>query len=310
MAERLFIQDVGPRDGLQMHPEFIPTEGKRQLTSALVEAGLKRIELTSFVHPKAVPQMADAPNLYEQVQTHLGTGPGVEYMGLVVNQKGYERAVEAGAKGITAVVACSETLSQRNSRQSLSDATAYASDVVAQAKRDGIKTRVILGVAWVCPYEGKIPTDRILGLADTFWSAGTDELALADTIGHASPLDVGALCEAVAQRSDITRLAVHLHDTLAFGLANAAAAISAGVRMIDSSVGGLGGCPFAPGSAGNLATEDLVLMAQKMGFETGISLDALMKAVEVAEALVKRPLGGRTRAWWLSNNQAERGTQA
>lgn len=310
MAERLYVQDVGPRDGLQLLRDFIPTEGKLRLTAALIEAGLKRIELTSFVHPKAVPQMADAAELYQMVNTQFSTDSSVEYMGLVVNQKGYDRAIEAGAKGITAVVACSETLSQRNSRQTLSDATQYACEVVARAKQDGIKTRVIFGVAWVCPFEGKIPADRILGLADKFWEAGADELALADTIGHASPLDVGALCETVGERTDMTKLAVHLHDTLALGLANAAAAISSGVRMIDSSIGGLGGCPFAPGSAGNLATEDLVLMAEKMGFETGISLDALMRAVEVAEGLVGRPLGGRTRNWWLSKKESLRGERA
>lgn len=310
MKEQLFIQDVGPRDGLQMHGDFIPTDGKLRLTAALIEAGLKRIELTSFVHPRAVPQMADAAELYAQVNTRLPASSPVEYMGLVVNQKGYDRAVEAGAKGVTAVVACSETLSQRNSRQSLADATTYACEVVKRAKQDGIKTRVVLGVAWVCPYEGEIPMERIIALTDQFWSAGADELALADTIGHANPLDVGALCETIGTRTDMSKLAVHLHDTLAFGLANASAAISAGVRMIDSAVGGLGGCPFAPGSAGNLATEDLVLMAEKMGFETGISLHALMGAVEVAEGLVGRPLGGRTRNWWLANKEQRRGARA
>ena len=307
MAERLYIQDVGPRDGLQLIRDFIPTEGKFRLSAALLEAGLQRIELTSFVHPKAVPQMADAAALYEMVNERLSTDAPVEYMGLVVNQKGYDRALEAGAKGITAVVACSETLSQKNSRQSLDAATAYACEVVARAKADGIKARVILGVAWVCPFEGRVPSERIHSLADQFWQAGAHELALADTIGHASPLDVGSLCETVGRRTDMTKLAVHLHDTLALGLANASAAISAGVRMIDSSIGGLGGCPFAPGSAGNLATEDLVLMAEKMGFETGISLEALMRAVEVAEGLIGRPLGGRTRNWWLANRASLRG---
>ena len=310
MGERLYIQDVGPRDGLQMHREMISTEGKRQLVEALIKAGLQRIELTSFVHPRAVPQMADAMTLYGQVHEHLSHEDHVEYMGLVVNQKGYDRALQAGARGITAVVACSETLSQRNSRQSLDDAMKYACEVIARAKDDGVKTRVVFGVAWVCPYEGKVPAERIIGLADRVWAAGADEIALADTIGHATPLDVGHLCEVVGQRTDMSKLAVHLHDTLAFGLANASAAISAGVRMIDAAVGGLGGCPFAPGSAGNLATEDLVLLADKMGFETGVSLSALMDAVDLAEELVGRPLGGRTRKWWLTQQEKLQGAQA
>ncbi|MEC9072738.1 MAG: hydroxymethylglutaryl-CoA lyase, partial [Myxococcota bacterium] len=225
-----------------------------------------------------------------------------EYMALVVNQKGYDRAVAAGAKSITAVVACSETLSQRNSRQSLTEAADYVCRVLESAASDGIKTRVTLGVAWVCPYEGKVPASRIESLVDRFWDVGVDEIALADTIGHATPLEVGRLCENIGKRTDMSRLAVHLHDTLAFGLANASAAIAAGVRMLDASTGGLGGCPFAPGSAGNLATEDLVLLADKMGFETGISLDALMGAVELAEDLVGRPLGGRIRPWWTAQN--------
>ncbi len=174
MAERLYIQDVAPRDGLQMHPAFIPTEGKKRLTGALIEAGIRRIELTSFVHPKAIPQTADAGDLYQAVQTDLSEGPEVEYMGLVVNQKGYDRALAAGAQGITAVVACSETLSQRNSRQSLDDATKYAAEVISRAKDDGIKTRVALGVAWVCPYEGIVPEDRIVSLAETIAQAGVD----------------------------------------------------------------------------------------------------------------------------------------
>ena len=150
--------------------------------------------------------------------------------------------------------------------------------------------------------------ERIIKLADQVGAEGVDEIALADTIGHANPLDVGRLCEEVGRRTDMSKIAVHLHDTLAFGLANASAAISAGVRMIDASLGGLGGCPFAPGSAGNLATEDLVLMADKMGFETGVSLEALMETVEIAEDIVGRPLGGRTRKWWIAEQKKLRDT--
>ncbi len=303
MTEFLEIQDVAPRDGLQMHPDFIETDQKIHLISALVESGIKRMELSSFVSPRAIPQMANAPELFAEIGQRLPGHDAVEYMALVVNEKGYDRAVSSGAKAITAVIACSETLSQRNSRQSLEEATDYTCRVLRRAKADGIKTRVTLGVAWVCPYEGQVPEERILKLADTLWEHGADELALADTIGHASPLAVGRLCEAVGHRTDMAQLAVHLHDTLAFGLANAAAAISAGVRKLDASTGGLGGCPFAPGSAGNLATEDLVLMAEKMGFETGISLDALHGAVRVAQTIVDRPLGGRTRPWWTQRKQ-------
>ncbi len=300
MGEPLYIQDVGPRDGLQMHSPFIPTEGKLRLAAALVEAGLQRIELSSFVSPRAVPQMADAAQLFGALSNGDAKRDDVEYMALVVNQKGYDFALAAGARAVTAVIACTETLSQRNSRQSLADATDYVCRVLEQAQQDGVKTRVTLGVAWICPFEGKVPEDRIEALVGRFLAVGVDEIGLADTIGHATPLEVGRLCERIGVMAGMDRLAVHLHDTLSFGLANAGAAISAGVRMIDAAVGGLGGCPFAPGSAGNLATEDLVLMAHKMGFETGVSMGALMGAVELAEELLGRPLGGRIRPWWTA----------
>jgi hydroxymethylglutaryl-CoA lyase len=171
------------------------------------------------------------------------------------------------------------------------------------ARQDGIWTRAYISTAWVCPFEGYIRADKVIAYAEKLWESGVNELALADTIGHASPLDVGELMEELGKRLDMNRLAVHLHDTQAMGLVNTAAAMQAGVRIHDASIGGLGGCPFAPGAAGNLATEDLVFLAYRMGLGTGVDFPALWDVVADLETMVGRPVGGRLRAWWESEGR-------
>ncbi|MCZ7667750.1 MAG: hypothetical protein M5U34_11310 [Chloroflexi bacterium] len=198
----------------------------------------------------------------------------INFVGLVFNQRGYERALAAGCRAMAFGVAVSDTFSQRNTRRASAEALATTRALVAQAGRDGIWTRVYLMTAWVCPFEGKINPLRTIALAEQVWALGIDELAVADTIGHADPLAVGSLMENLGRRLDMSRLAVHLHDTQAIGLANATTALQAGVRIFDSSVGGLGGCPFAPGAAGNLATEDLVFLAYKLGLGTGVDFES------------------------------------
>lgn len=294
MKERLNIFEVGLRDGLQNQPVLIGVEGKKRLFNALRAAGLTELEVTSFVSPKAVPQMADAG----EVIAHANLVEGGRNAALVINRKGYDRAIAGGAKAISLVVVVTETLSQRNSRMSVEDALVSARDVLRQAGADRVHRRVYIAPAFVCPYEGQVSKDAVLRAADQIWEAGCDELAIADTIGHADPFSVGRMFATLTRRFGRDKLAAHLHDTQAMGLANAAAAMSEGIRTIDAAVGGLGGCPFAPGAAGNLATEDIVLMAEKMGFETGVDLTRLYDAVDVASELVGKTVGGRTAAWW------------
>lgn len=297
MSDYLKVYEVGPRDGLQNEAKPVNTLQKKHLIDSLVAAGLQHIELTSFVHPKAVPQMADADDVALRAhQDH----PGIDFIGLVFNQRGYDRALAAGCKAMAFGVSVSETFSQNNTRMSSNQALAITRDLVAQAKKDGIWARVYVMAAWVCPFEGPTNPFRTLAVAEKLWELDVDELAIADTIGHANPLEVGHLMEDLGRRLDMDKLAVHLHDTQALGLANALTAIQAGVRIIDSSVGGLGGCPFAPGAAGNLATEDLVFMAYKMGMGTGVDFDALWQIIYDLAEMVGHPTGGRIRAWWES----------
>ena len=297
MSDYLKVYEVGPRDGLQNEARPISTEQKLQLVDGLVAAGLRHVELTSFVHPKAVPQMADADDV---MQTALSKHKNTNFIGLVFNQKGYDRALAAGCRAVAFGVAVSETMSRRNTNMSTQQAMEVTRDLLDQARRDGLWTRVYIITAWVCPFEGAVPPQKTIAYAEKVWEMGVDELALGDTIGHAQPLEVGRLMENLGKRLDMSKLAVHLHDTQAMGLANATTALQAGVRIFDSSIGGLGGCPFAPGAAGNLATEDLVFMAYKMELGTGVDFQALWQVVYEAEKMVGRPIGGRIRQWWES----------
>ena len=304
MSNYLKIYEVGPRDGLQNEAAPVSTEQKKRLVDGLVTAGLHHIELTSFVHPKAVPQMADADEMMQTSLVKHGD-KSVQFTGLVFNQRGYDRALVTGCQSMAFGVAVSETFSERNTRMSTQRAMEITCDLVAQAKRDHIWARVYLMTAWVCPFEGVMSPQKSIAYAERIWEMGIDELAVADTIGHANPLAVGQLMEQLGKRLDMNRLAVHLHDTQAMGLANATAALQAGIRIFDSSVGGLGGCPFAPGAAGNLATEDLVFMAHNMGLGTGVNWQALWPVVYDLEGMVGRPAGGRIRQWWetVKHNQ-------
>lgn len=304
MADYIHVYEVGPRDGLQNEANSVPTEEKLALISALVAAGIQTIEATSFVHPRAVPQMADAD---EVMATSLARyqDAGVEFVGLVLNEKGYDRALAAGSRRIACGVAVSETFSQRNTRMSTEEAFAICQRLGERARADGVWLRAYLMTAWVCPFEGRMVPQKALAYAQRLWDTGVDELAVADTVGHADPLSVGRLLEQIGRRTDMNRLGVHLHDTQVLGLANATTAISAGVRIFDSSVGGLGGCPFAPGAAGNLATEDLVFLAYKLGMGTGVDFNLLWEAVALAEKFVERPIGGRIRSWWEAHAPEE-----
>ncbi len=302
MTEALHVYEVGPRDGLQNEATLISTRDKKRLVDDLVKAGLKTIELTSFVNPKAVPQMADADEIMDYALAKYNHDH-LRLAGLVFNERGYERAVAAGCKNIAIGAAVSESFSQANTRMSTREALEKARKLIGWARRDKVWTRVYISTAWVCPFEGNIRPEKTIAYASELWEMGMDELVIADTIGHANPIEVGRLMEELGKRLDMEKLAVHLHDTQAIGLANTTAAIQAGVRIHDASIAGLGGCPFAPGAAGNLATEDLVFLAYKLGLGTGVDYPALWEAVYQVEEIVGRPVGGRIRAWWESEGR-------
>jgi hydroxymethylglutaryl-CoA lyase len=296
--EAVRIYEVGARDGLQNEKAAITTADKLRLLEGLLQAGITHLEVTSFVSAKAVPMLADAPEVMRHVRT---IAPAVQAMGLIFNEKGYENALAAGCRAIALVLIVSDSLSRSNSGKTADDWLPMYRTLLQRAKQDGVWVRGYLAAAWVCPFEGQISAERVLRYGDFLWEHGVDELCPTDPIGHAHPLQVGALMETLGKRYDMARLAVHLHDTQALALANATAALSAGVRRFDTSIGGLGGCPFAPGAAGNLATEDLVLLLHKMGYTTGIAWEKLWSVVQQFEPIIGRRMGGRSRAWYESS---------
>ena len=294
MTKRLLITDVALRDGLQSQPTMVPTEGKHELIRALFAAGLRRIEATSFVSPQAVPQMAAAGQLLRDLKAPEAAVVSV----LVPNMRGLERAAAAGAKEIAVVLSATETMNQKNIRMGLDEAVASCKRTLMEASRQGLRTRAYIAVAFACPFEGPTPPDRVAKLAKAMQEVGAGEVVIADTIGAAAPVDILQVLGGL-RRYGIPpdTIGIHLHDTRGMALANAWCAIEEGVRRFDTSIGGLGGCPFAPGAAGNLATEDLALMAHQCGLETGIDLERLLDAVDVAGRLVGYSVGGRSHKW-------------
>lgn len=292
--EQIHITDVAPRDGLQNQQVHVDTQAKLQLIRLLVAAGVRSVEATSFVSPKAVPQMADAGELVPLVCAQF---PELRTSVLVPNLKGLERAHAAGAQEVAVVLSATETMNQKNINMSLQQATEVCVQTLKAARALGLRTRAYVAVAFDCPFEGLTPLDTVLALSQRMHAAGACEVVIADTIGSASPGMVKERLGALVQVLPAAQLAVHFHDTRGMGVANAWAALEAGIRRFDASVGGIGGCPFAPGAAGNVATEDLVLMAERSGFATGISTDGLLEAIRFAELQLQRSLGGRGIAW-------------
>jgi hydroxymethylglutaryl-CoA lyase len=292
--EQIHITDVSPRDGLQNQKVPVDTQAKLQLIRLLAAAGVRSVEATSFVSPKAVPQMADAGELVPLILAQL---PALRTSVLVPNLRGLERAHAAGAREIAVVLSATETMNQKNINMGLQQATEVSAQTLQAAQALGLRTRAYVAVAFDCPFEGPTPLGTVLALSERMHAAGAGEVVIADTIGSASPGMVKERLGALVQVLPAAQLAVHFHDTRGMGAANAWAALEVGIRRFDASVGGIGGCPFAPGAAGNLATEDLVLMAERSGFSTGIATDGLLEAIRFAEALLQRPLGGRAIAW-------------
>lgn len=301
--ETIHITDVAPRDGLQNQAIHLATADKLRLIELLVAAGVRSVEAASFVSPKAVPQMADAAELVPQVQARF---PALRTSVLVPNLKGLERAHAAGAQEVAVVLSASETMNRKNINMGLDQATEVSEQTLAAARALGLRTRAYVAVAFDCPFEGETPLDEVLRLSARMHAAAADEIVIADTIGSASPGQVKQRFAALRGVVPMERLAVHLHDTRGMGVANAWAALEAGVRRFDASVGGIGGCPFAPGAAGNVATEDLVLMAERSGFSTGIALPGLLAAVDFAQEQLQRPLGGRAITWLRRQRDRDR----
>jgi hydroxymethylglutaryl-CoA lyase len=278
------IVEVGPRDGLQNEAVVVPTDGKVGYLEALLDAGLRRVEAVSFVHPDRVPQMADA----EAVMARAPRRDGVSYAGLVLNRRGLQRAVDSGVDEVNVVVVASETFSRRNQGTSIDDGIRTAEAVVAGATSAGLWTTVTIAAAFGCPFEGEVPVRRVVDIVRRA-AAGADELALADTIGVAVPADVTRRLGAVREITGVP-LRCHFPNTRNTGYANAVAAVESGVVALDASSGGIGGCPFAPRATGNIATEDLVYLLSRSGVETGLHLaDLLAPSAMVGELLGKRP---------------------
>ncbi len=283
------VVEVSARDGLQSEDVLLPTADKVELVNRAVAAGIRRIEVCSFVNPKRVPQMADA----EAVLAALPERDDVTYIGLVLNERGFERAAAAGLREINAVVVTTDAFAERN-QGTTSDGTIEAfAAIVPLALEAGIRPTVTISTAFGCPYEGEVAVDRVVEVARRVAGAGAAEVAIADTIGVAAPTDVTARVAAVrAVLPAGVALRAHFHNTRNTGLANAYAAVEAGVDALDASLGGIGGCPFAPGATGNIPTEDLAYMLDRMGVDTGLDLEALAAAVPwIEERLGKRVPG-------------------
>lgn len=296
MPDRVTINEVGPRDGLQSQSRILPVAERLQLIRALETAGISRIEAGSFVSPKAVPAMAGADALLQSLNP---SGPA-NYSFLIPNMKGYELAREAGAESVTMVVYASETMARRNVRMGRDEAERDAWKIIDLARADGIEVIVIVAVSFGCPFEGAVDSAVVHDIAARFVAAGIHRLVLADTIGAADPAQVGALLASLAEDHGPGIFGCHFHDTRAMALANVYAALRAGIRWFDSSIGGLGGCPFAPGASGNVATEDVAVMLQQMGMETGIDAARLLEASDLATMLTGTAPGGRVREWLRS----------
>lgn len=278
------IVEVGPRDGLQNESTILTTHQKIDLINHLVRAGVRRIEAVSFAHPTYVPQMADA----EAVMAGIDAVEGVSYIGLVMNAKGFERALATRVDEINMPIMATDTFNRENQGATTAESIAVLRDAVAAAHARDVSVSATIGVAWGCPFEGEVPLTGLLSVAEAVVATGVDEIALADTIGVADPWAVTERIDAVATVTGDMALRVHFHDTRNTGIANTYAAIQSGVRVVDASVGGIGGCPFAPAATGNIPTDDLVYMLDRAGFSHGLSLDGLIGVSgEVADALGK-----------------------
>ena len=292
MAEKVIIKEVAARDGLQAQPKHLTVEQRIALLGALTETGVPELEIGSFVSPKAVPQMAGT----DEIAANLPPAQ-LAYSALVPNMKGYELAVMAGIRSHAIALAATEEMNQNNIRKSLEDTFVMAEEILDRAAVEGVDIHAYLAVAFECPYEGAVEESLVLEQVDRLMQHQPARLMIADTIGAANPAAVHSMMHKLVDRYGPERLGCHFHDTRAMGLANVYAALQAGVRQFDASAGGLGGCPFAPGAKGNVATEDVVMLCESIGYDTGLDMPKLLEAVALLSKMIGAPQGGRAHTW-------------
>ncbi|MBV9403146.1 MAG: hydroxymethylglutaryl-CoA lyase [Candidatus Eremiobacteraeota bacterium] len=280
------IYEVGPRDGLQNESVNVPADVKVRYIDLLSESGLQMIEATSFVSPKAIPQLSDSAEVFAAIRKRRG----VRYVVLCPNLRGLERARQAGVDSIAVFTAASETFTKRNINMSIDESLRVFGEVIREARSDGMWVRGYISTAFGCPYEGVVPIEQVLKVTQQLFELGCDEISIGDTIGVGVPTQVDALIPKLAQVVPLERIALHFHDTRGTALANVHAALQHGITIFDSSAGGLGGCPYAPGASGNLGTEDLLYMLDGMGIKTGVDLAKIRAASRfIAGALNHAP---------------------
>jgi len=287
--DHVHVVEVGPRDGLQNEKVTIPTEAKIDYITALADAGLRTIEAGAFVSPKWVPQMADTAEVYRNIPKD----PGVDYPVLVPNLKGLERASDAGVTSIAIFTAASETFNKRNINMSIDESFENYAPVVQRARGEGMRVRGYVSTAFGCPYEGDVAPEKVLEVCARLLDLGCYEVSVGDTIGVGNPVQVQSVVGILLQVIPPSKLAMHFHDTRGTALANTLAALEMGIATFDASSGGLGGCPYAPGASGNMATEDLVYMLEKMGIDTAVDLKLLVAASQIIAPYLDHPLPGR-----------------
>ena len=281
---KISILEVGPRDGLQSEPEILPTEVKKEFITRTIDAGIKQIEVTSFVHPKKVPQMADAEKLVES----LPEKDDVTYIGLIMNQRGFESARDCGIDEGGMVIVSTDTYNMKNQNVVTQESIDNWLSIAAEAKSAGIRTSVVIACSFGCPYEGEIDPEHIASIAEQVLKGKPDVLGLADSVGVAVPSQIKKTFSLIKELAPSIPLRTHLHNTRNTGLANAAAAVEAGVSIIDASTGGIGGCPFAPRATGNIPTDDLLYMLDRSGVETGVDLRQVVKTTDWLEEQLGR----------------------
>jgi hydroxymethylglutaryl-CoA lyase len=289
LSQRIDIVEVGPRDGLQSEAQVLPTAQKVEFVRRLLDAGLKRIEVASFVNPKRVPQMADAEDVLAALAPFASHA---RFIGLVLNRRGFERAKAAGCTEVGMAIAVTESFSQRNQGSSVDEGVAAWLEIAALARASGIRAQITISTAFGCPFEGEVAPSRVVQLAQRVAAGEPDEIAIADTIGVAVPTQVTTLVAALHAALPQVPLRAHFHNTRNTGLANAYAAVEAGVYALDASCGGIGGCPFAPAATGNIPSEDLIYMLQRMGLETGVNLPALVDTSAWLQTALAHPVPG------------------
>jgi len=289
LPKEVRVVEVGPRDGLQNESKTVPTEKKVEFIKLLAAAGLKDIEVASFVHPKWVPQLADAQELIKQLELN----PSVRYSALVPNMKGLERAIASGIRRIAVFTAASETFNNKNINMGIQESIDVFKPVVERSLKEGISVRGYVSTCFVCPYEGPVTKEKVAEVTRALFDLGVDEVSIGDTIGAATPRDVETTVGHLLQHFSAGKLAMHFHDTYGMAIANVYQSLQMGITTFDSSAGGLGGCPYAPGASGNVATEDLVYLLDKLGIENGVSLKLLRRASHLIAQELARDLPSR-----------------